>query len=368
MNRVLVFGMTPNPGGVEKVIINYYRNIDRNTLQFDFLCNTHEKVAYEEELLAMGGRTFHITARSENRAVYKKQLEEVFAEHAKEWSAIWVNVSSLANIDYLKIAKKYGISKRIIHSHNSRNMDSKLRGILHYFNKNQIGKYATDFWACSGDAAKWFYNKRLINQAVIIRNAIDIDAMKFDGEKRNAIRAEHGWEDRYIIGNIGRLHFQKNQSFMIDVFQMYHQYYPESLLVIVGQGEDEDMLRTKVKNYKLQNDVFFAGVQSDIQGWLSCFDLFLFPSVFEGLSVVALEAQGNGVPVLASEGVIPGDVKMCRNFRFLSLEKGVNAWKEEIEKMRPLGREEYDSIKKNFVNKGFDIKTEAAKLQCRMVS
>ena len=184
MKRILVFGMTENPGGVESFLINYYRHIDRNKIQFDFLCNTHELVAYEEELIALGGRVFHITARSKNRNLYKKQLKEVFEKHSKEWSAIWVNVCSLANIDYLKLAKKYGINKRIIHSHNSQNMDNTLRGFLHKWNKKRIDDYATDFWACSEDAAKWFYKDDVLSKAVIIHNAIDVTRLSFDEEKR----------------------------------------------------------------------------------------------------------------------------------------------------------------------------------------
>ena len=147
MMRILVFGMTENPGGVESFLVNYYRHIDRNKKQWDFLCNSHNPVAYEDELISLGGRCFHITARSDNRQKYQQELEAVFKEHANEWDAIWVNVCSLANIDYLKIAEKYGIRKRIIHSHNSQNMDNWLRGLLHKWNKRQIGKIATDFWA-----------------------------------------------------------------------------------------------------------------------------------------------------------------------------------------------------------------------------
>ena len=125
MKRVLVFGVTENPGGVESVIMNYYRNIDRNKIQFDFLCNTKE-VAYEDEIIKMGGKIYKITGRSVNRRQYMNDMEKFFSENAK----------------------KYGIKYRIIHSHNSENMDSKLRGLLHKFNKKIIIKYATDFWAC----------------------------------------------------------------------------------------------------------------------------------------------------------------------------------------------------------------------------
>lgn len=138
--RILVFGMTENPGGVESFLVNYYRHIDRNKIQWDFLCNSHNPVAYEDELISLGGRCFHISARSADRQKYRQELDSVFKEHAKEWSAIWVNVCSLANIDYLKVAKEYGIEKRIIHSHNSQNMDNWLRGLLHKWNKRQIGK------------------------------------------------------------------------------------------------------------------------------------------------------------------------------------------------------------------------------------
>ena len=133
--RILVFGMTENPGGVESFLVNYYRHIDRNKIQWDFLCNSHNPVAYEDELISLGGRCFHISARSADRQKYRQELDSVFKEHAKEWSAIWVNVCSLANIDYLKVAKEYGIEKRIIHSHNSQNMDNWLRGLFHKWNK-----------------------------------------------------------------------------------------------------------------------------------------------------------------------------------------------------------------------------------------
>ncbi len=367
MIRILVFGMTENPGGVESFLINYYRNIDRNKIQFDFLCNSHEQVAYEEELISLGARTFHITARSKDRRFYKKELEEVFKDHKDEWSAIWVNVCSLANIDYLKMAKKYNIEKRIIHSHNSQNMDSKLRVMLHYLNKPSVKKYATDYWACSMDAARWFYSGELLNKAVVIHNAIDVDRMCFDAKKRKEIRDRYDLQDKFVIGNVGRLHFQKNQEFAIEVFKYYHRENPDSRLVLVGQGEDENKLRAKVKDYGLMDSVLFPGIQKDIQGWLSSFDLFLFPSRFEGLSVVAMEAQANGVPVLASEGVIPDEVKMNDDFRFFDLKEGPEAWGEKIITMSSGKRPEYKDIKENFIKHGYDIETEVSKLEKLLV-
>lgn len=361
--RILVFGMTENPGGVESFLVNYYRHIDRNKIQWDFLCNSHNPVAYEDELISLGGRCFHISARSADRQKYRQELDSVFKEHAKEWSAIWVNVCSLANIDYLKVAKEYGIEKRIIHSHNSQNMDNWLRGLFHKWNKRQIGKIATDFWACSEDAAKWFYSGETLKKAMVIHNAIDVERMRFDEEKRKAIRTKYGWKDKYIIGNVGRLHFQKNQSFAFDIFAEYLKKNKNALLVLVGQGEDKRMLKEKADKLGIADRVFFAGLQSDIQAWLSCFDLFLFPSKFEGLGIAALEAQANGLTTISSKKVIPAEVKTNDNFYFMDLEAGAEAWSKQIEEISGYERAEYSEVKKRFVEKGYDIDTETGKLE-----
>lgn len=363
MYRILVFGMTENPGGVESFLMNYYRHINRELIQFDFLCNTYQKVAFEDEIVSYGGCVFHIAARSDNYFRFHKELDAVFKDHAGEWNAVWVNVCSLANVDYLKIARKYGIQRRIIHSHNSQNMDSKLRGLLHAYNKKRIASYATDFWACSSDASKWFYSGETLNKAVIIHNAIDVDSMKFDPAKRNQLRTEHGWENKYVIGNVGRLHFQKNQAFAIQVFSEYYKNHKDSVLVLVGQGEDEEKLRAQAIQLGISENAFFAGVQQDIQAWLSCFDLFLFPSSFEGLSIVLLEAQANGIPILAAENGISKENMLNGNFSFLNLDAGEIDWANEIYKMQDNPRIPYPKAKKTFQDCGYEIFLEAEKIE-----
>ena len=137
LKKILVFGITDKPGGVESVIMNYYRNMDRSKLQFDFLCNT-DVVAYEDEIKNLGGNIYRITARSKNLFKYRKELKEFFKKNHEKYDTVWVNICSLANIDYLKMARKYKIKNRIIHCHNSQNMDSKLRGLLHKFRYSKI--------------------------------------------------------------------------------------------------------------------------------------------------------------------------------------------------------------------------------------
>ena len=364
VTKVLVFGMTENPGGVESVIMNYYRNIDRMKIQFDFLCNSYEKIAYEDEILKHGGKTIHFPARSKDYLGYKRKLACFFKEHAKEYDAIWVNVCSLANIDYLKIAKKYGIKKRIIHSHNSQNMDNRIRKILHMINRRKIDQYATDFWACSDDAAKWFYKDALQSKVVIIKNAIELENVGFSKEKREVLRNKYGISDKFVIGNVGRLHFQKNQMFALEIMKYLSKKIPDSVLMLVGQGEDEKKLRQRAEELNIKEKIIFTGVQSDIGGYLSAFDLFLFPSVFEGLGIAGLEAQANGLTVISSDDVIPEELKLTQNFHFKRLEDGAEGWANEIEKLSSdIKRTDKNEIEKRFTEAGYNINTEIKRLE-----
>lgn len=370
MKRILVFGMTENPGGVESFLVNYYRHFDRSKLQLDFLCNSYDPVAYEDELLALGGRTFHIIARNKNPFKYRQELRSLYDTHAAEWTAVWVNVSSLANIDYLIMAKQFNIPKRIIHSHNSKNMDSRLRGLLHARNRTIVDRFATDFWACSKDAAEWFYRPDLMDRVHLISNAIDVSQMSYRGSDRDRIRQSLGIaSDEVVFGNVGRLHFQKNQSFAIDVFHDFYLKHPRSKLILVGQGEDEEKLRLKCNTLGLESAVIFAGVQTDISAWLSSFDLFLFPSVFEGLGIAALEAQANGLPVLASSDVIPSDVKINPNFHFFSLQQNTASWAEKATSiLSENGRLSDSEIITNFSRKGYEIHSAANILETLLLS
>ena len=365
MYKVLVFGMTENPGGVESFLMNYFRAINKSCIVFDFLCNSHQKCAYEDELIHLGGKVYHVTARSQNFFQYQRELNAFFKNHSREYNAIWVNVNSLANIDYLKLAKKYGISRRIIHSHNSQNMDSRLRGYLHEHNKKVIDSYATDFWACSDEAARWFYRDDLMPKVKIIYNAIDLDKKKFDETKRKQIRDKlHIHENDICVGNIGRLHFQKNQKFAINVFAEYLKMNPDSKLIFVGQGPDEESLKKQCKDLKVDNKVIFAGIQQDIQAWLSAFDVFLFPSTFEGLSIAALEAEANGLPILASNEAVNEKIRFSDNLTLLPLNNPPEFWGRQLDQIvTTKSRIPFDQVHKQFKDHHIEISTEAKRLE-----
>lgn len=361
MKKVLVFGITDNPGGVESVIMNYYRNIDREKIQFDFLCNT-EIVAYEDEIKKLGGTIYRITARSKNRKKYKIELDSFFKLHSKKYSTIWVNVCSLANIDYLIYAKKYGIKHRIIHCHNSQNMDSKLRGILHLINKPRLIEYATDFWTCNIKSNKWFYSNEIIKtgQIMPVNNAIDANAFKFDKKIRDAYRKKLNVENKFVIGHVGRFHFQKNQLFLIDIFNEIHKRNADSVLFLIGQGEDEAKIVSKIDSLGLNDSVKLLGTRNDVNKLMFAMDVFLFPSLFEGLGIVLLEAQAAGLPCVASCDDTPPEVKMTDNFRFLYLNAPIDKWADTVLEFNDVKRDSNnDFLKKN----NYDISCEVKKIE-----
>lgn len=331
MKKILVFGMTENPGGIESVIMNYYRHINRDNIQFDFLCNC-DSIAYQEEIESLGGRIYSITARKKNYWKFRKELSNFLQFHAKEYAAIWVNVCMLSNIDYLIYAKKYGISKRIIHCHNSSNDGGKIKLIIHNFNKKRLVKYATDFWTCSDDAAEWFFDEKIINghHYRMITNAIDTSKYIRNSNVRNEYRNKLDISDKIVIGHVGRFHFQKNHEFLIRIFKELSDRNDKYLLMLIGQGELNSEIQAMVKEYKLENKVLFLGVRDDVDKLYQCMDAFVMPSRFEGLSLAAIEAQAAGLPCVLAD-TIPMNVKVNDNVKFQSLNESENIWADSAE-------------------------------------
>ena len=344
--------------------MNYYRNMNRNNIQFDFLCNT-DTVAYEEEIKELGGSIFRITARNKNFKQYKQDMKSFFKENSKNYDTIWVNVCSLANIDYLKYAKKYGIKRRIIHCHNSQNMDSFLRGLLHRYNKLKLRRYATDFWSCSNDASKWFYGKKIANsdKYLVIKNAIDTDKFTFDENIRAEYRTKLDIEDKLVIGHVGRFHFQKNHPFVIKVFNEIHKQREDAVLLLIGVGPDEEKIKQMVKEYNLEDSVRFLGSRDDVPELMQAMDVFLFPSVFEGLGLAAIEAQAAGLKSYVTKGKIPKEVIVDEdNINFIPLNESETVWGKKI--LKDIDKKTERKFKTKLVqNAGYDIKSECLKLE-----
>lgn len=374
MKRVLIIGMNENPGGIESVIMNYYRNIDKSKLQFDFLCNTN-KIAYQEEIKELGGNIYTIPSKRKQYTKYRQEIKRIFEENTSKYIAIWYNSCNLNNIDYLKYAKKYNIKHRIIHAHNSKNMGTSLieklyNSFSHNKNKYILDKYATDFWTCSEIAGQFFYKKniRKSKNYKIINNAIDLSKFKYNEESRKVYRKNMNLENKIIIGNIGRLHFQKNQKFIIDIFSELCKKKDNFNLLLVGQGEDEEELKNKVKMLNLENRVSFLGVRKDVPDLLQTMDILLFPSIFEGLPVTLVEAEASGIDILTSIEAFPEETELSKIAERLSLNDKIDKWVEklllissELHKNDRLNKSENNiSIIRDC---GYDIEIQAKKMQ-----
>lgn len=344
--RILVIGMTDNPGGIEALLLNVMEQFDPCELQFDFLVNTDE-VAYENRLLTRGSRIFRVKARRDNRLQFYRDLNAIYKAHANEFAAVWENANSLANIDYLIYAKRYGVPCRIMHCHNSQNSEGFIRGVLHRVNLKRVRSVATHFWSVSDAASEWFFGpdfKALPNYRVV-DNAVDVARFSFNSEARKCIREELEIpSDATVIGNVGRLHPQKNQAFLFDVVAKVEDLIGPVHVVLVGKGELERELRTHAEKLGLSNRVHFVGAVADAKPYYDVMDLFLFPSLYEGLSIALLEAQASCLPCVVSTGVLKDSI-VSPNAVAVSLGADVEEWASEVTRMLKVGRVQQSELK-----------------------
>lgn len=366
MKKVLVIGLSNNLGGVECFIMNYFRNINRNKIHMDFLIY-EEHCVFEDEIIKRGSKIYKIREpRYKKILIFRKKQNDLFRHLASEYDCIWMNDCSLAHAFDLRIAQKYGFKRRIFHSHNNRHMRNdkkkKFYELIHNINKLLIGIWATDFWACSEDAGKFCFLKKEIesNRFKVIPNAIEMEKYYYNPSVRLDYRNRMNANGKIIIGNVGRLHFQKNQSFLIDIFSIFAKSHIDSELWIIGDGEDKEKLMQKVHSLELDSKVKFMGIRNDVPNLMQAMDIFLFPSIFEGLGIALVEAQTEGLRVFASDQVIPQSVKITELLTFVSLEDNAEKWSEIIEKNLDISRE---NMKNELEYSEYNIKYAAKELE-----
>jgi len=315
--RVLVVGMTATVGGIENFLMAYCGRIDRSRVQFDFLTR-FENAAYPGKRAAIG-KTYVIPRRSEDPVRFYREIRAFFEAHAHEYDVLWDNECMFNDMTPLKLAAEFGIQVRIAHSHNPQNMDVSLRGrgqeMLHRTQRPQLGRYANALWACSEHSAQWACPSMDIPHAVIA-NAIDVKAFRHDRQIRQEVRDRYGLSDCLVVGHVGRLQYQKNQSFLLDAFARLKVREPRARLVLAGDGPDLTDLEAKAVSLGIASDVLFLGVRDDVPRLMQAFDLFAMPSRFEGLGMAALEAQAAGLPCVLSDAV-PREAGVTEEVLFL---------------------------------------------------
>lgn len=246
-------------------------------------------------------------------------------QHGKEYSTLWCNINDVSNIDVLIYAKKYNIERRITHIHTSQMANVFVTKVFSRLNHGKCLQLATDRWACSDKAGKFLYGELPFR---VIPNAIDVKTRCFSQEKRDAIRKKWGVQDVFVIGTVGRLADPKNQEFLIRLLPQLLECNPATVIMLVGDGPFRDKLSDLSKHLNVENHIIFTGSQSDIQAYLSAFDVYAAPSFYEGLSLSILEAQFNGLACVVSDGVGEESV-ISSNARIVSLSDSAT-WVEAL--------------------------------------
>lgn len=349
--------------GVSAVVMNYYMHIDYEKLQFDFL--VHEPI--EEDMLkqitSRGANIYYMPKYSlKSMLNYERYFERLIKE--KDYKIIHCHVPHEAFF-CLKKAKKLGISQRIVHSHNSLGADKRLNRIRNFI-LTKIGlRYANHFFACSDSAADYTFGKNSVmrKKSINISNAIDVENFKFNLESRRKLRNEFNIENKVVIGHIGRFSKQKNHHLLLRVFKEWKQDVPKSVLVLIGIGELEELIKSEVRQLQLEDSVLFMENRNDIPNILSMMDIFVLPSLYEGLPVALVEAQVSGLPCVISDTItneaIIGDVS------YVNLSNGIQNWNEAMKVYLEDIENTYKRIDRSERSKEsrFNIKTQAKILE-----
>lgn len=310
-------------GGIEAVVMNYYRHIDRDKVQFDFYFAEDSSFPQREELEKLGAGIYPIPAYS-RPFQYHRALYKAFKD--KQYRIVHAHLSTMS-VFPLFAAWRAGVPVRICHNHSTAHWGEGLKTLLKYVLRPFNKLFATEYFACGETAGRWMYGDRCFKRGkvTVMPNAIDTEKFAYDPEARVALREELGIpEDAFVVGHVGRFMYQKNHSFLIDVFAELVKQRPDAVLLLIGEGELMEKIEKKVQRIGIEGKVIFTGARQDVEKLYSVMDVFCLPSFYEGLSVVAWEAQANGLPIVFSNK-IPKEAGIGTNYKFLPL-KEKSAW------------------------------------------
>ena len=361
--RVLQVGMTRNLGGIETYLIEQFRHLDKNKIDYDFVNITGEySICYEDEILASGSKIFKVVSRHKNPLLHYWQWFNILSQNKGVYDVIVLNTNSLEYVFPLVLGKIFGIPVRVIHSHNSgfENKQGLARRLLVGMNKKLLAWSANLRFACSQFAGQWMFKD---NPYHVIYNAIDIHKYDADLKVREETRNALGLHTELTLLHVGRFSYQKNHSFLLDIFKEVHAIQPDSVLLLVGDTTEESEFLTevkrKIKDYGLENSVRLLGRRDDVNKIMQAADVLVMPSFFEGLTVVGIEAQASDLPLLLSDTVTK-ELELLPSTQFISLEAGPTAWTEAIVNSKQHNRQSrYEELKAA----GYDIENETERVE-----
>lgn len=328
MIKVLQIGMSYEIGGTEVFILNHYRAIDRNLFSFDFI-NFHSDRFFEaeEEIKSLGGNIIPVTNPKKNPMLSCYELKKIIEEN--NYDIVHLNINSMANIIPFLSTELAHAKRIILHAHNNGITPTFLRITLHSINRLWTEKIHVERYACSKSAGKWMFKNAPFE---IFENAIDASKFVFSEEERKETRNHLQIpQEAFVLGNVGRLHYQKNQEFLIKLFAKYLKINQDAYLIIVGEGELRKKLEDLIHAYHIENRVILTGFQKEVRKYYQAMDVFCLPSVFEGLGIVGIEAQMNGLPCVFSDKCVD-EVNISGKSQFLPLEEEI--WLAVLEELR----------------------------------
>ncbi len=350
-------------GGVESVVMNYYRHIDRSKIQFDFICDSDSTNIPYEEIEKLGGRVI-LVPPYQKVFKYIKELKKVFKEN--NYKIVHSHINTLS-VFPLYAAKKAGVKVRIVHSHSTTNKKEKKKNLMKQVLRPLSKIYATDYFACSELAGRWLFGNKIYDEGkvFILNNAIDVENFAYNEKIRKEKRKELKIKDStLVIGHIGRFVAQKNHTFLIDIFNEVHKKNKDSILLLVGQGPLMDEIKEKVNDLNLTKYVKFLGQRNDVNELYQAFDVFVLPSLYEGLPVVGVEAQASGLLCLLSDDMTK-ETKILDSTKFMSLNESANKWANKL--LKEYSKFERKNKIEEFSKNGFNIRQEVKKIENKYI-
>lgn len=322
-------------GGITSMILNICEHSDREKVNFDYLVYKDEKEYNEDRAIALGGKKLVASNTDAKNAFMKFWLKfyrsyKIFKKEKPD--AFHINASTPYDTLIGIAAKAAGVKKVIVHSHNASNSgNSKVKKLIYKLTKLIMSLYADVYFTCSTEAAEYMFPTSIVKKKnyALIKNGITAEKFVFNEEKRNALRKEYGLENAFVVGNIGRMVKQKNQSFLLDVVKGLVKIKPETVLVLIGIGVLENELKEKAKALGIESNVIFWGASKNVNELMMMMDMFVMTSFHEGLPVVGIEAQATGLPCVFAD-TITKEVKVSDNVEFVSLSASTKEWADEI--------------------------------------
>ena len=360
MLRVLHSVSNMARAGIETMLMNYYREVDRSQVQFDFLANKPAPGEYDEEICRMDGRVFVSPGLNPLHFPKYKRFVADLVHTDPEIKIVHAHNEAMGYYA-LKSAKDAGVRVRIAHAHNTQIIQD-YKYPLKLICKQLLPGAATDYWSCGRDAGIYYYGeKRWRESGFILRNAINVSRFAFRQEERHRLRRLHDLDGCFVIGHVGRFNVQKNHSRLLDIFAEIVKAVPDARLALIGVGELEQSVKEKARAMGIQDKTLFLGQMADVSGWYQAMDCFVLPSLFEGLPVVGIEAQAAGLPCFFSD-CVTDEVLLSGAARRISLQAQDAQWAREILAAGHSSEERMQGV--DLVRRaGYDIQTEARKLQ-----